>query len=557
MMNKTTIASVIAAAFAAAGCAGPAAFHVKPEPSVTRAAPSATASYELGRQRLAEHRYAQAISALQQTLHADPDHVDALNDLGVAYAALGQYVAAIKAFQAGIRLAPDKASLYNNLGYTLLLDGRVYGALVILEEAERLDPGSQKVKKNLAWARSLASAAAQRAADVGNTNVSSLPAGKSDNAPETLRLQGNGTLRPDVTPGAEFVQVSPSVYVLSRGNAAAGTPAPLTANVGAAGVRSTPIVTIPLAARVNDAASAEATADLADGRRKDARDASGTVTPIQSGATSPQDIRETDATMPASDRLEPRTRAEPASGPEPLLSGAELEISNGNGINGLARRVADHFSRQGTAQDARLTNHPGFGVPSTEVHYRNGFRDVADELRRRIHGQGVLVESEALRGGTNVRLLLGHDFAATRMEGVAGGGVAASTAREPTQERAESASWRTSPLSGAELEVSNGNGVARLAEAVADYFFQQGIVEKPRLTNQLGFRQERTEIRYRNGLRAAAEELQRLFPGPSVLVEFGNLRAGTNLRLTLGHDLATDQAALARIRGNTVVASKR
>ena len=135
--------------------------------------------------------------------------------------------------------------------------------------------------------------------------------------------------------------------------------------------------------------------------------------------------------------------------------------------------------------------------------------------------------------------------------------MAASTAGGSTQERMESAAWHTSPLSGAELEVSNGNGVTRLAEAVADYFFQQGMVEKPRLTNQRGFRQERTEIRYRNGLRVAAEELQRRFPGPSVLVESEELRVGTKLRLTLGHDLATDQATLARIRGSTIVAAKR
>jgi Flp pilus assembly protein TadD len=93
----------------------------------------------------------------------------------------------------------------------------------------------------------------------------------------------------------------------------------------------------------------------------------------------------------------------------PMSVPAKLEISNGNGVEGLARRVGAHLRESGYAS-ARLTNQKPFNVGVSQIQYRHGYEEAAEKLRAVVTGRVALVASENLRSDIALKLLLGKDF---------------------------------------------------------------------------------------------------------------------------------------------------
>ncbi len=89
-----------------------------------------------------------------------------------------------------------------------------------------------------------------------------------------------------------------------------------------------------------------------------------------------------------------------------------LELSNGNGITGMARRLSDLLAAKGVPQ-AQLTNLKPFRQTQTEIQYREGFEAAAKALRRRLNSPAILVKVEQLRANTDVRIVLGKDMPRT------------------------------------------------------------------------------------------------------------------------------------------------
>lgn len=110
---------------------------------------------------------------------------------------------------------------------------------------------------------------------------------------------------------------------------------------------------------------------------------------------------------------EPAMVAEQASGPTTIgLSGnkdTRIEISNGNGVTGMAGRVSAFFQQHGLAK-ARLTNHQAFNQNQTEIYYRSGNYQQAYQINQILPKQAKLVESKELRGDIQVKVLLGQDY---------------------------------------------------------------------------------------------------------------------------------------------------
>jgi Flp pilus assembly protein TadD len=104
---------------------------------------------------------------------------------------------------------------------------------------------------------------------------------------------------------------------------------------------------------------------------------------------------------------------DPASGrssvPEAV---ATLEISNGDGREGLARFVSRQLRDPGL-KVVRLTNEKGFGVRQTRVEYQPAFRTTAERLARHV-GSGEPVEV-GMAGHADVRLVIGHDLPLQRI----------------------------------------------------------------------------------------------------------------------------------------------
>jgi len=87
---------------------------------------------------------------------------------------------------------------------------------------------------------------------------------------------------------------------------------------------------------------------------------------------------------------------------------ARLEISNGNGVTGMARALARQIDAP-SLRVTRLSNQPGFAVRHTRIEYDAAHVDAARRLAQRV-GSVHLQEVER-RAPANLRLVLGRDLA--------------------------------------------------------------------------------------------------------------------------------------------------
>ena len=112
---------------------------------------------------------------------------------------------------------------------------------------------------------------------------------------------------------------------------------------------------------------------------------------------------------PAVYRLERQQVALTEQAKKPEFEKIRLEISNGNGIVGMAKKVG-LFLRSKGYKAPRLTNQKPFKVMHSELQYRSGYLQDAETLQSSIHGQPKLVQRDDLRSGINLRLVIGKDL---------------------------------------------------------------------------------------------------------------------------------------------------
>jgi tetratricopeptide (TPR) repeat protein len=90
------------------------------------------------------------------------------------------------------------------------------------------------------------------------------------------------------------------------------------------------------------------------------------------------------------------------------VPGFKLEVSNGNGVLGLAKRVAGRLVDAGV-RTARLTNQLPFNQPTTEIQYRAGYAAAAAALASKLQHPVHVTPKPDLASHIDVRLVLGKD----------------------------------------------------------------------------------------------------------------------------------------------------
>ncbi|MES2322089.1 MAG: tetratricopeptide repeat protein [Pseudomonadota bacterium] len=106
----------------------------------------------------------------------------------------------------------------------------------------------------------------------------------------------------------------------------------------------------------------------------------------------------------------------PAAAPATALAAAparmaSLEIRNGNGVRGMARKMARSM-HDGEARVVRLSNEKGFKVRQTRVEYQPAFRDAAERLALRVGATRVVAAGAV--GRADMRLVIGRDLVRER-----------------------------------------------------------------------------------------------------------------------------------------------
>jgi tetratricopeptide (TPR) repeat protein len=369
----------VASAFSIVGCASLTTssqpWTVQPAFSVNHAGPKADAMYRLGRFYQGQRRYADAIAAYRQALAPDPGYADAQNGLGVIYAEQGHYDEAVKAFQAAIAASPRAAYLHNNLGYVLLLQGSNEKAVEVLEEARRLEPGNAKVRDNLVIGY-------ERLVEERNAQRPVQPDRKTPVAEEskTESAQASVEVRTALDSGVKLVAVAPAVYELqvlgseaadAQTKPRAGSAVPTATVVPLEGGSPAPVYVLTTASGTQEAQVA------------------GSPTTIEASGHA------TEAARPDKARQQE-------------LEAFKLEVSNGNGVGGMAARVAGYLARFGVST-GRLTNDKTFLQPTTLIQYREGYRTQAARIGSVLPKEVPVVQADTLRSDIHVRVVLGRD----------------------------------------------------------------------------------------------------------------------------------------------------
>jgi tetratricopeptide (TPR) repeat protein len=328
-------------------CGSPYLRHEAPQAAVA----VADDHYLRGRNLHLARRYEDAIAAYQQALQVDATHVNARNGLATAYAEQRDFAKAITIWReltrgATMASGAGTAFLFGNLGHAYFLNGQYDEALVALEKACLLDPLNHRT-----WQR------------LGET-LQQL--GQDERAGQMLRQASalrEHDFRADYAAaegGARLPAIEQAVKAPQRPD--------------------------------QDWAFVEVTT-RPNGMLELHR-----VVPVRSASPAP-------APIPAVKQPVPPL---PKENRDPVIVAA-LEISNGNGRQGLARLMSRQL-RDTDLKVVRLTNEKGFAVRQTRIEYQPAFRSVAERLAERF-GAGKPVEVSK-PGRANLRLVIGRDLSA-------------------------------------------------------------------------------------------------------------------------------------------------
>lgn len=327
-----------------------------PAPVVTPQMSAAQSSYALARQAHEMGQLNTAARHYRRVLDLDAGHVGALNGLGVILAQDGRTAEAIELLVKARDLDPQAGHVQNNLGYTLLREQRLDEAEVALRMARELQPLSQQTLRNLALldkARSEQAVAVAAALQMMEAVDVAPPVGDAAAA-----------AGPD-SPQPSIVAVAPQVYELRMSGALSGLPT------------ADPARPVALQPEVREIAEVQPMPSPQPGHR-----------------------------LVFTRELASFTRSvnTPADG------ASRLEVSNGAGVERLARRTADRLEREGVVA-ARLTNASHFRFPQTRIEYLPGQDAAVKAVADRLPVQVKLVPVARLDRNMSLRLVLGKDAA--------------------------------------------------------------------------------------------------------------------------------------------------
>jgi len=378
------------------------AWSIKPVYHVRHSTETPDAYYQLGRYYQGQNRYQKALAAYQKALGIDGTFAEARNGLGVIYAMQGRQQEALEQFRLAVKQAPNAAHIHNNLGYALYLSGSYAEAASELERAVVLEPSNQSAHTNLALALNKAGNR-EKAMQVMAQAARPQPA---ENAmPVTQEAQ-------QVRSGTPTLVPAPAVATTAIASSAPQQVLALPKDWG--------VITQAAPKPVPLSESRMQAVQHAPNRYELREQAQPAAKPLQQASVQSKErglIAAQAAQKPvavAESRVQPVFKsdmtAQQVRAAAPAAKPYRIEVSNGNGVTGMARKVAGFLDGEGYSK-ARLTNQKPFQVASSQVQYRSGYREQAQTLVLNLPGRPGIAQADNLRGDISIRVVLGKDLA--------------------------------------------------------------------------------------------------------------------------------------------------
>jgi Flp pilus assembly protein TadD len=325
-------------------------------------------------QRRGKHKL--AIEEFKRALAIDPNYANAYNGIGVSYDFLGDYSSAIDAYEKALALNPDLDYVYNNLGYCYLLKGKLNYAIAAFRKAISFNEQNKLYHNNLGLAY----------AERGDTELALIELKLAGDAARAQYILGQICYQKGSYVQAEeyltkAIANDPSLTNAERYLKAASTLAKIS--------------------RVQH----EQEPDMATGP---GHEDNKPVLRSENHAL----VVGTNAAQHADHKIAGSLRLS--------RNETEIEVSNGNGVRHMAKRVGAYLSSRGFVR-IRLTNARHFNYTTSRIYYRDGYLTEAATVGQNLPAYGSMREVKALsKPGTKVRVLVGKDLI-SHIEGIGNG----------------------------------------------------------------------------------------------------------------------------------------
>jgi tetratricopeptide (TPR) repeat protein len=335
-------------------------------------------------QERGQHR--EAIQEFKKVIAIEPAHVKAYNAIGVSCDLLGFFAQAIVAYEAGLHRDPTAAYLHNNIGYSYLLQGDLDKAIVAFAKAIALNGQDGRFHNNLGLAYG--------------------EKGQYDLALKEFKLAGD-----ESRAYFNMAQVYYKKGLFSEARrhytaALTSNPSSTIVRTGLEAARALASIFQPdkKKAKVQDFVAPEpfSPKESLDEEFEEAvpsRPETVNVAeeiPDASPSVTLAETKLAETQVPIEEKTIPRDAA--------------IEISNGNGVNGMAARVGGYLKEKGL-RVVRLTNADNFKHKETRVFFQKGYDQMADHVAGELPAIQNKEERKKLdRPNIKVKVLIGKDL---------------------------------------------------------------------------------------------------------------------------------------------------
>jgi tetratricopeptide (TPR) repeat protein len=331
----------------------------------------------LGFAYLLSENYDSAIDAFQKAIALNDQNKRFHNNLGLAYAKKGQFDLAIKQF----RLTGDEFSANYRLGQILYRESNYEMALQYNEKAHHAKASAQIMSSVSSSGKEQGSDAAPQ---VEELHPGSKTSGvSSDYKRESLKRGEKKTMA--------------GVSGLSTGKKEYQVPVAENSTIKPVIIRKSIKKDSGLAEQHDKGAARELKPDLPDKK-------------IDTAQTNHSDLSSDQLPgIPKNEDLMKVAKNEKKQGNNIIVE-VEIEISNGNGVNGMARRLGSYLRERGF-KVTRLKNANSFNHEKTKIFYYNGHLQNVHRLLQEIPGHLDIEKIVKLkRLGNRIKILIGKDI---------------------------------------------------------------------------------------------------------------------------------------------------
>jgi Tfp pilus assembly protein PilF len=413
--------------------------------SVRKLDGAAEAKYRMARHFQKRNRHKVALVELKEIIRIDPTYVKAYNAMGFSYECLGAFKKAIHSYKLALKISPNLGYVYNNLGFAYLLYDNYDSAIEAFQKAIALNDQNKRFHNNLGLAYAKkgqfdlaieqfrltgdeysanyrlvqilyqegnyemafqynekahhAKASAQIMSSVSSSDKEKV----SDVAPQVKELHSRSK---SLEMSSDYPRASlkrnekkPAAGMsgLSTSKKEYQVPVNKSLTTKPVIIRKSIKKDSGLAEQYDKGAARELKPNLPDKK-------------IDTAQTNHTDLSNHQlAVIPKNEDLMKAAKNEKKQSNNIIVE-VEIEISNGNGVNGMASRVGSYLRERGF-KVTRLKNANCFSHEKTKIFYYNGhLLDVyrlIQEIPAQLDAKNII---ELQRLGNRVKILIGKDM---------------------------------------------------------------------------------------------------------------------------------------------------